>query len=61
MTKFLGLTVDNIISWKKQIEQLASKLRFAGYSISSLNYVPKSLRTIYFSYVHSTISHGIIF
>jgi len=37
--KFLGLTVDNILSWKKQIEQLTSKLCYAGYSIRSLKSV----------------------
>lgn len=33
--KFLGLTIDNSLSWNKQIEQLASKLSSAGYSIRS--------------------------
>ena len=33
--KFLGLTIDNILSCKKQIKQLASKLSSAGYSIRS--------------------------
>ena len=34
--KFLGLTVDNAVSWMKQIEQLASNLSSAGYSMRSL-------------------------
>jgi len=53
--KFLGLTIDNILSWKKQIEQLASKLSSVGYSIRSLKSVmfQKSLRIIF--------SYGIIF
>jgi len=34
--KFLGLTVDNTLSWKKQTEQLAPKFISAGYSIRSL-------------------------
>ena len=37
--KFLGLTVDNTLSWKKQIAQLASKLSFVGYSVRSLKSV----------------------
>jgi hypothetical protein len=39
------------------------KLRSAGYSIRSLKSIMslKSLRTIYFSYVHSTMLYGIIF
>jgi hypothetical protein len=48
-TKFLGLTTDNALSWKKQIEQLASKLSSAGYSIRYLKSIlsQKSLRTIF--------------
>ena len=48
--KFLGLTIDNTLSWKKQTEQLASKLSSAGYSIRSLRLImsQKSLRTIFF-------------
>jgi len=30
------LTIDNTLSWKKQIEQLASKLSSVGYSVRSL-------------------------
>ena len=53
----------NTLSRKKQIEQLASKLSSVGYSIRSLTSVmsEKSLRTIYYSYVHSTMLYGIIF
>ena len=61
--KFLELTIDNTLSWKKQIEKLASNLSSVGYSIRSLKSImpQKSLRTIYYSYVHSIISYGIIF
>jgi hypothetical protein len=58
---FLGLTIDNTLSWKKQIEQLASQLSSAGYTNRSLRSMSqKSLRIIYFSYRHSTMSNGII-
>jgi hypothetical protein len=48
--KFLGLTVDNTLSCKKQIKQLASKLSSAVYSIRSLESVmsQESLGKIYF-------------
>jgi len=61
--KFLGLIIDNTLSWKKQIEQLASNLSSAGYSIRSLKSImsQKSLRKICYSYVHSIMSYGIIF
>jgi hypothetical protein len=61
--KFLGLTIDNTLSLKKQIEQLASQLSSAGVfflsdPLSQLK--EKSLITIYFSYVHSTMSYRVI-
>ena len=61
--KFLGLTIDNTLSWEKQIEQPAAKLSSAGYSIRSLTSImsQKSLRRINISYVHSTMSYGLIF
>ena len=53
---FLGLIIGG--RWKKQIEQLAPRLSSVGYSVRSLKSImsQKSLRTIYFSYVHSTMS-----
>jgi len=61
--KYLGLPLDNTLSWKKQIEQLTPRLTSVGYSVISFKSVmsQKSLRTIYFSYVHPTLSYGIIF
>jgi hypothetical protein len=62
-THFLGLTLDSTLSWKPQIDQLISKLNSKCYvhtylkSIISL----ENLRMIYFSSVHSIISHGTIF
>jgi hypothetical protein len=48
---------------KEKIEQLASPLSSAGYTIRSLKPImsQKSLRTIYFSYGHSTMLNGMIF
>ena len=62
-TEYLGLPIDNTLSWKKEIEQLTPRLSSVGYSFRSLKSImsQKSLRAIYFSYVHSTMSHGIIF
>jgi len=61
--KFFGLTIGNTLSWKIQIEQLASKLSSAGYSIRSLKSImfQKSLRKNYYSYVHSIKLYGTIF
>jgi len=62
-TKFLGLTIDNSLSWNDHIALLTSKLNKASYAIRAVKPYMYSdvLRTIYFSYVHSVISYGIIF
>ena len=60
---FLGLTLDSTLSWNLHVEQMSSKLNSACYPIR----LPKSiistnnLRTVYFAYVHSIITYGIIF
>jgi hypothetical protein len=64
-TKFLGLIIDNTLSWKDQINQLVTKLTMSAvsYSIRILSPVmtQECLRMIYFAYVHSIMSYGIIF
>jgi hypothetical protein len=62
-TKFLGLTIDNTLSWSDHIAVLTSELNKARYAIRAVkSYMSIDvLRTIYFSYVHSVISYGIIF
>ena len=62
-TKFLGLTIDNTLSWKEHIAELTSKLNKACYAIRviKLFMTLKVLKMIYFSYVHSVLAYGIIF
>jgi hypothetical protein len=61
--KFLGLTIDNVLKWDNHIYQLTSKLSSACYVIRSLRAVvyKNTLRIIYFLYVYSIITYGIIF
>jgi hypothetical protein len=61
-TKFLGLIIDEILSWNQHIEQIATKLCSACYALRNLKHiVPQStLRTKYYAYTHSTLSYGII-
>ena len=61
-TKFLGLMVDDNLTWNNHIDQLISKLNSACYAIRAVNAMltRKGLRILYFSYVHSIIPYGII-
>jgi hypothetical protein len=62
-TKCLGLIIDNMLSWKSHIDWLMSKLSSACYVIRTVKpYMSQeTLRIIYFSYVHSVMTYGIIF
>jgi hypothetical protein len=62
-TKFLGLIIDNTLPWKAHIDYILPKLSTACYAIRFLKSLisPNNLRMIYFSYVHSIITYGIIF
>ena len=62
-TKFLGLIIDDSLSWKDHIDQMKPKLNSACFIIRSLQAVmdTETLKMIYFAYVHSIMSYGIIF
>jgi hypothetical protein len=62
-TKFLGLIIDETLTWNQHIEQIVTKLCSACYTLRNLKHiVPQStLRTIYYAYIHSILSYGIIF
>jgi len=55
--------VDDNLTWKNHIDQFISKLNSASYAIRAVNATlsRKALRMLYFMYVHSIISYGIIF
>jgi hypothetical protein len=61
--KFLGLTLDSMLTWKDHIANLTIKLNKACFAIRAIKpYMSLSvLRTVYFSYFHSIMSYGIIF
>ena len=62
-TKFLGLIIENSLPWKNHIAVLTSKLNKACYALGSIKpfLSVDILRMIYFSYVHSVMSYGIMF
>jgi len=61
--KFLGLIIDSTLSWKQHIDSIISKLNRACFAIRQVKpYMAlEALKTIYFSYFHSIVTHGIIF
>jgi hypothetical protein len=62
-TSFLGLTLDKTLSWHLHIDKICAKLKSACYILRTLKPTlsVNNLRTIYFSYIHSIITYGIIF
>ena len=59
--KFLGLHIDEHLTWKTHISHLNSKIAHALYTLKQVkNTLPtKALRTIYFSIIHPHVLYGI--
>jgi hypothetical protein len=55
--------MDGPLAWDNHIDQLISRLNSACYATTAVKAMlsREALRMIYISYVHSTISCGIIF
>jgi hypothetical protein len=62
-TRFLGLIFGSSLSWKGHITELTSKLNKACYAIRAIKpFVSLDvMKMMYYSYVHSVVSYGIIF
>jgi len=61
-TSFLGLILDDALSWKPHINQLCSKLRSVCYILRTLTpfLTQQNMKIIYFSCFHSVMTYGII-
>jgi hypothetical protein len=61
--KFLGLHINNNLSWKTHIESIKNKLSSACYVMMLVKpYVTaNTLKMIYYSYFHSIMTYGLIF
>ena len=62
-TKFLGVTMDNTLSWNNHIDTLMKKLSMACYIIRNAKMYMSalSLKVIYYPFFHSAMIYGIIF
>jgi hypothetical protein len=60
--KFLGLYVDNKLSWKNHIDHHVTKLSTVRFVMRMLKAIMShsSLRMLYFAYLHSIMIYGII-
>jgi hypothetical protein len=60
--KFLGLTIDDTLSWKQHIKQILNKMCTACFPLRNIKHiVPIDMpRVINFAHIHSIISNGII-
>ncbi len=59
--KFLGIHIDENLSWKYHIQKVCKKITSANYIINKVkNLIPSStLKTLYSSLVHSHINYGL--
>ena len=62
-TKFLGLTIDDTLLCKAHIDHVMPKLNTACFVLRTIHGVmsPETLRMVYFAYLHSIMSYGIVF
>ena len=60
--KFLGISIDESLSWRKQLLNLNSKISRALFTIRQLKFtLPKeTLRTLYFTLIHPHLTYGIL-
>jgi hypothetical protein len=61
-TTYLGMIIENTLSWKAHIDQLISKLCMACYAIRTVKpfVCQEHLNSVYYSYFHSLITYGVI-
>ena len=61
-TKFLGVQIDEFLSWNFQLKQINKKLSRALFAIKQVkHFLPvECLRTLYFSMIHPHLTYGIL-
>ena len=60
-TKFLGMHIDEYLTWKKHISEVTKKVSRALFSIKQVKHVLPldSLRTLYYALIHPHLCYGI--
>jgi hypothetical protein len=60
--KFLGIHIDDTLSWKYHIDKICSKISRSNYILRKIKkFLPKSsMRTLYSSLVQSYINYGLL-
>lgn len=60
--KFLGLTVDRQLNWNSHVDQICNRLASGIFALRKLSQIcdTNTLKSVYFSLIHSHISFGII-
>ena len=61
-SKFLGMHLDENLTWKMHMNELNKKVSRALFSIKQVKHIlpMESLRTLYFALIHPHLSYGII-
>ena len=62
MTKFLGIVIDEKLSWEAQISSCHKKVSSGVYALNTAkNYLSRTgLRSLYYSLVHSYLTYGVM-
>ena len=61
-TKFLGVQIDEFLTWNFQLKQINKKISRALFAIKQVkHFLPvECLRTLYFSMIHPHLTYGIL-
>ena len=61
-TKFLGLHIDDSLSWKQHISHVNAKMSRSLFAIKQVKHIfpTQCLRTLYFALVHPYLTYGIL-
>jgi hypothetical protein len=59
--KFLGIYIDKHLTWKEHINIISSKISRAIFAINRVKHIlpHKSLKSLYYTLIHSHITYGI--